>query len=147
MVLQPERRRAGDGVYASQALYESESDAFVDRIEEHFRQHGFALYAAELRSPGAFIDFIGLHIPAFQTEFTPCVEIGWRLATAYWGQGLATEGAQAIVCYGFEQLSLQEIVSFTVPANLRSRRVMDKLGMKRNPAEDSIILDCDQTIV
>ncbi len=122
--------------YMPRKLSMKESDAFADRVEEHFRQHGFGLHAAELRSRGEFIGFIGLHIPAFQTEFTPCVEIGWRLASSYWGQGLATEGAQAIVGYGFEQLGLQEIVSFTVPANLRSRRVMEKLDMKRNPAED-----------
>jgi RimJ/RimL family protein N-acetyltransferase len=122
--------------FMPRALSAKESDAFADRIEEHFRQHGFGLHAAELRSSGVFIGFIGLNIPAFQTAFTPCVEIGWRLASAYWGQGLATEGAQAALCYGFEQLGLQEIVSFTVPANLRSRRVMEKLGMKRNPAED-----------
>ena len=122
--------------FMPRTLSAKESDAFADRIEEHFRQHGFGLYATELRSGGVFIGFIGLSIPAFQTAFTPCVEIGWRLASAYWGQGLATEGAQATLRYGFEQLGLQEIVSFTVPANMRSRRVMEKLGMKRNPAED-----------
>jgi RimJ/RimL family protein N-acetyltransferase len=122
--------------FMPRALSAKESDAFADRIEEHFRQHGFGLYATELRSSGIFIGFVGLHIPAFQTAFTPCVEIGWRLASAYWGQGLAAEGAQAALCYGFQRLGLQEVVSFTVPANLRSRRVMEKLGMKHNPAED-----------
>jgi RimJ/RimL family protein N-acetyltransferase len=112
-----------------------ESDAFADRIENHFRQHGFGLCAVELRSNGTFIGFVGLHVPSFQTVFTPCVEIGWGLATAYWGQGLATEGARAIVRFAFEELGLEEIVSFTV-ANLRSRRVMEKLSMKRDPAED-----------
>ncbi len=113
-----------------------ESDAFAGRIENHFRQHGFGLCAAEIRSNRAFIGFIGLQVPLFQAGFTPCVEIGWRLASGHWGQGLATEGARAIVRYAFDELGLEEIVSFTVPANLRSRRVMEKLGMKRDPADD-----------
>jgi ribosomal-protein-alanine N-acetyltransferase len=112
------------------------SDALVDRAEAHFRAHGYGPWAAEFRHNGTFIGFIGLSIPAFQTHFTPCVEIGWRLAADYWGQGLATEGARAAVRYGFEMLGLKEIVSFTVPANAKSLRVMEKLGMTRNPADD-----------
>jgi RimJ/RimL family protein N-acetyltransferase len=112
------------------------SDALVDRAEAHFREHGFGPCAAEFRSDGTFIGFIGLSFPSFQTHFTPCVEIGWRLAANYWGQGLATEGARAAVRYGFETLGLDEIVSFTVPANTRSTRVMEKIGMTRNPADD-----------
>jgi len=69
-------------------------------------------------------------VPAFETSFTPCVEIGWRLARPWWGQGLATEGARAALAYGFERLGLPEIVSFTVPGNVRSRRVMEKLGFR-----------------
>jgi len=117
-------------------LSREKSDALVDRAESHFRQHGFGPYAAEFRGDGTFIGFIGLSIPSFQTHFTPCVEIGWRLAADHWGQGLATEGARAAVRYGFEILGLEEIVSFTVPRNTRSRRVMEKLGMTHNPADD-----------
>jgi RimJ/RimL family protein N-acetyltransferase len=117
-------------------LSREESDALVDRAEAHFRGHGFGPCAAELRGDGAFIGFIGLSIPAFEAHFTPCVEVGWRLAVDYWGRGLATEGARAAVRYGFETLGFEEIVSFTVPANVRSRRVMEKLGMTRNPADD-----------
>jgi len=73
---------------------------------------------------------VPLAVPAFEASFTPCVEIGWRLARPWWGQGLATEGAQAALAYGFGRLSLPEIVSFTVPGNVRSRRVMEKLGMR-----------------
>jgi RimJ/RimL family protein N-acetyltransferase len=113
-----------------------ESDSFADRIGAHFQQHGFGLCAAELRGDGSFIGFIGLNVPQFQAQFTPCVEIGWRLAADYWGQGLATEGAQAILDYGFETLRLNEIVSFTVPSNRRSRRIMEKLGMTHDPADD-----------
>ena len=117
-------------------LSQEESDAVADRIERHFREHGFGLCAAELRHGGTLIGFIGLSIPAFQAHFTPCVEVGWRLDADYWGQGLATEGARAAVQYGFEVLGLEEIVSFTVPAKMRSRRVMEKLGMSYSPADD-----------
>ena len=117
-------------------LSREQSDALIKRIETHFRQHGFGLYAAELRSKGTLAGFIGLNVPAFKARFTPCVEAGWRLSRDLWGQGLATEGARAVVDYGFHALCLQEIVSFTVPANLRSRRVMEKAGMTYNPADD-----------
>jgi len=117
-------------------LSREKSDASVERAECHFREHGFGPCVAELRGDGTFLGFIGLSIPSFQSHFTPCVEIGWRLAADYWGQGLATEGARAAVRYGFEILGLDEIVSFTVPANTRSRRVMEKLGMTHNPVDD-----------
>ncbi len=117
-------------------LTREESDAFADRIEAHFVTHGFGLWAAELRANGEFLGFIGLSIPRFEAAFTPCVEIGWRLAPAYWGRGLATEGGRAVVRYAFEHLKLPELVSFTVPANTRSRRVMDKLGMTHDPGDD-----------
>jgi len=122
--------------FFAERLSRKGSDALVDRAEAHFREHGFGPCAAEFRGDGTFIGFIGLSIPSFQTHFTPCVEIGWRLAPNYWGQGLATEGARAAVRYGFEILGLEEIVSFTVPANTRSRRVMEKLGMTHNPVDD-----------
>jgi RimJ/RimL family protein N-acetyltransferase len=119
-----------------QALAPEQSDLLVERIETHFKQHGFGLCAVESRDDDSFIGFIGLNVPAFESAFTPCVEIGWRLAARYWGQGLATEGASAILAYGFETLAIPDIVSFTVPANTRSRRVMEKLGMTHDPAED-----------
>ncbi len=104
----------------------------VDWIEAHFRLHGFGLCAAEFRFDRRFIGFIGLSIPSFQAHFTPCVEIGWRLSADYWGQGLATEGAREVVRYAFENLGIESLVSFTVPANTRSRRVMEKIGMLRD---------------
>ena len=114
-----------------------ESDrTLAERIEPHFERHGFGLCAAELRETGAFIGFVGLAVPSFEAHFTPCVEIGWRLAAEFWGQGLATEGAREMVRYAFDTVGLEELVSMTVPANLRSRRVMEKLGMTRNPADD-----------
>jgi RimJ/RimL family protein N-acetyltransferase len=117
-------------------LSEDRSNHLVDRIEAHFAEHGFGLWAAELRNGAEFIGYIGLAIPRFQAAFTPCVEIGWRLASAHWGQGLAIEGARAVVQHAFQALALREIVSFTVPANLRSRRVMEKLLMTHDPRDD-----------
>jgi RimJ/RimL family protein N-acetyltransferase len=118
------------------ALSTQESNSLADRIEEHFREHGFGLCAVELRGDGSFVGFIGLNVPSFDAAFTPCVEIGWRLAAHGWGQGLATEAAHAVVRYGFETLGLDQLVSFTAPANARSRRVMEKIGMTHDPADD-----------
>jgi ribosomal-protein-alanine N-acetyltransferase len=117
-------------------LSRAESDALIDRIEAHFAEHGFGLWAAERRANGEFIGYVGLASTRLSAVFTPCVEIGWRLDAAHWGEGLATEGARAVARHAFEVLGLAEIVSFTVPANLRSRRVMEKLGMTRDPGDD-----------
>jgi len=117
-------------------LSPEESCQLIDRIETHFTEHGFGLYAAELRSDRRFIGFIGLAIPSFDAHFMPSVEIGWRLASDVWGQGLATEGAREVVRHAFETMGLEELVSFTVSANLRSRRVMEKLGMTHSSGED-----------
>jgi ribosomal-protein-alanine N-acetyltransferase len=111
-------------------------EAIVERVRAHFDRHGFGWWAAELKETQAFIGFIGLsHIP-FEAHFTPAVEIGWRLASAYWGQGYATEGARAALAAAFTQLSLAEIVAITVPANARSRRLMERIGMTHDPADD-----------
>ena len=117
-------------------LSREESEATADRIEVHFREHGFGPFAIELRESGQFIGFTGLIRVPFSAHFTPAVEVGWRLAVEFWGRGLATEAARAAVTYGFDRLRLEEIVSMTVPANVRSRRVMEKLGMRRDAAED-----------
>ena len=113
-----------------------ESDAMVDRIEAHIERHGFGLWAVEVPGQVEFIGFIGLAIPTFEAPFTPCVEIGWRLDADHWGRGYASEGARAALAFGFASLGLDEIVSFTVPHNLRSRRVMEKIGMTRDQAGD-----------
>ena len=112
------------------------SDALAARIREGFVKRGFGLWAAEVPDVAPFIGFIGLSVPNFTAPFTPCVEVGYRLAFDHWGKGYATEGARAAVEFGFSQVKLGEIVSFTVPDNLRSRRVMEKIGMKRDPGED-----------
>ena len=111
-------------------LSREETSAAVGWIEKHFENHGFGWWAVEAPGQAPFIGFIGLAVPAFEASFTPCVEIGWRLARPWWGQGLATEGARAVLAHAFEALGLPEIVSFTVPGNTRSRRVMEKLGLR-----------------
>jgi RimJ/RimL family protein N-acetyltransferase len=117
-------------------LSSEESDARIARIEAHFVQHGYGFWAVEIVGVAPFAGFIGMSIPRFEAHFTPCVEIGWRLAAEHWGRGFATEGARAALAFGFESLGLEQIVSSTVPANVRSRRVMEKLGMTHQPSDD-----------
>jgi RimJ/RimL family protein N-acetyltransferase len=117
-------------------LSRAESDAFVDRIEAGLNERGWGLWATEVRESGSLIGFVGLNPATFDAPFTPAVEVGWRLAHEYWGNGYATEGARAALDFGFAELALHEIVSFTTYGNLRSRRVMERLGMHRDPADD-----------
>jgi RimJ/RimL family protein N-acetyltransferase len=117
-------------------LSRAESDALVARIEDHFARHGFGLWAVEAPGAADFVGFVGLSIPRFEASFTPCVEVGWRLACEHWGRGYAPEAARAALGFGFERAGLDEILSFTVPANAKSRRVMEKIGMRRDPADD-----------
>jgi RimJ/RimL family protein N-acetyltransferase len=112
------------------------SDALAARIRDHFARHGFGLWAVEVSNVADFIGFVGLSVPEFEAHFTPCVEVGWRLAYEHWGQGYATEAARAALEFGFRLLALDEIVSFTVPTNRRSRGVMERIGMARAPADD-----------
>jgi ribosomal-protein-alanine N-acetyltransferase len=117
-------------------LTRGDSDALADLIDLHFDRHGYGLWAVEIPGTAPFAGFIGLSIPGFAAAFTPCVEIGWRLAAAHWGRGYATEGARAVLALAFGELGFEEVVSFTVPANVGSRRVMEKIGMTRDPADD-----------
>jgi RimJ/RimL family protein N-acetyltransferase len=117
-------------------LTRAESDAFAGRIARSFDEHGLGLWAVEIPGVTPFAGFVGLSIPGFDARFTPCVEIGWRLARDYWGAAYALEGARAVLADGFERLALPEIVSFTVLANQRSWRLMERLGMRRSPADD-----------
>jgi RimJ/RimL family protein N-acetyltransferase len=110
-------------------LTREESDAMAARIEARFDELGFGLWAVEIPNVVRFAGYVGLTVPRFESNFTPCVEMGWRLAAEHWGHGYATEGARAAVEFGFQRLGLKEIVAFTVPANVRSRRVMEKVGM------------------
>jgi RimJ/RimL family protein N-acetyltransferase len=117
-------------------LRREESAAQVETFRRHFAERGFGLWAVEVPGVARFIGFTGLAVPRFETHFTPCVEVGWRLAAEHWGHGYATEAARAAVGFGFERQGLGALVSFTVPANMRSRRVMEKLGFTHDPAED-----------
>ena len=112
------------------------SDELIDRIEADFVRLGFGLWAVEVAGVAPFIGFVGLSEPTFTSHFTPAVEVGWRLDRAFWGHGYATEAADASVAFGFGVLELEEIVSFTVPENRRSRRVMERLGMTNDAADD-----------
>ena len=117
-------------------LSRAESDAMVARIEAHFAAHDFGLFAVEVRDTGEFIGYVGLWPTDFDAAFTPTVEVGWRLARSAWGHGFATEAARAAVVDGFERLGLDEIVSFTAQVNVRSWCVMERLGMRHDPADD-----------
>jgi RimJ/RimL family protein N-acetyltransferase len=117
-------------------LTRKESDALAGRIEWHFGHYGFGLWAVEIPSVTPFAGFIGLSVPSFEAHFTPCVEVGWRLMKRHWGMGYATEGARAALQFGFERLGLEQIVSFTVPANVPSRRVMERIGMSYSEVDD-----------
>jgi len=112
------------------------SDRLVDAIVEGWEANGFGLWAMELLDGGAFLGFTGLSRPSFDAHFMPAVEVGWRLGRGAWGQGYATEAARAAMAFGFERVGLEEIVSFTVPANVRSQAVMRRLGMTHDPADD-----------
>ena len=117
-------------------LTREESDAFVDRIEAGFAEHGFGVWAVEEASTGTFIGFAGLLHQTFEASFTPAFEIGYRLARRAWGQGYATEAAREAVRFGFEEAGLVEIVSMTAVENVRSRAVMDQLAMTHDPVDD-----------
>jgi RimJ/RimL family protein N-acetyltransferase len=127
-------------------LARAESDEFAARIRAKLAERGFGLWAVEAPSVAPFIGapfigtpfigYVGLAERTFEARFTPCVEIGWRLAFEHWGKGFATEAAGAVLAHAFGPLGLSEIVSFTVPANRRSRSVMERLGMRRSPDDD-----------
>lgn len=105
---------------------------FIPAVNSHQDKHGYTLGAACLKETDELMGFIGLNYTTFESDFTPAVEVGWRLGSQYWGKGYATEGAKASLKYGFEKCGLKEIVSFTVLANVRSLRVMEKIGLKRD---------------
>lgn len=117
-------------------LSRDESDALVDRITLRWSEDGLGLWAIERRMDAAFLGFTGLALHRFEAPFMPAIEVGWRYAVDAWGHGYATEAARAALAFGFEERGLDEIVSFTVPANVRSRAVMERLRMRRDPADD-----------
>ena len=112
------------------------SDALAARIAAAFEERGFGLWAVEAPGVAPFLGFVGLSVPRFEAAFTPCVEIAWRLAREFQGSGYALEAARAALDFAWGPARLPEVVSFTVPANRRSIALMERLGMRRNPAED-----------
>lgn len=122
--------------YFPSLLTRKESDERVHSWEEKIQAKGWGLWAVSVPDIADFIGFIGLEYVNFEAYFTPAVEIGWRLAYPFWGKGYATEGAKAALAYGFETLNLKEIVSFTAVQNMRSSRIMEKIGMYHDPKDD-----------
>jgi RimJ/RimL family protein N-acetyltransferase len=118
------------------SLSREESDAFAVRARTGIEERGWGLWAVEVVESSQFIGFIGLAVPRFDARFTPAVEVGWRLARVAWGKGYATEGARAALSHGFDDVGLAEIVSFTSALNWRSRRVMERVGMSHDAADD-----------
>jgi ribosomal-protein-alanine N-acetyltransferase len=109
-----------------------ESDAFVDAMEAHWSERGYGRWAIEVPGEAELIGFVGLAVPSFM----PVDEIGWRLARRFWGRGYATEAARAVLADAFDRLGMKGVVSFTVSANVRSTRVMERLGMTHDPNDD-----------
>ncbi len=103
----------------------------IARLSRQIKQQGYGFFAIERKDNSAFIGFTGLEHPGFEAEFTPCVEIGWRLSKENWGDGFATEAALACLDFGFNQLGLNEIYSFTAVPNIRSEKVMQRIGMRK----------------
>jgi RimJ/RimL family protein N-acetyltransferase len=122
--------------YFPAPIARAESKAFADRAARQIEAEGWGLWAVEVAGGTSFIGFVGLARPSFEAEFTPAVEVGWRLARAYWGRGYATEAGRAALGYGFDELGLEEIVSFTSGLNEPSWRVMERLGMRRDELGD-----------
>jgi len=116
------------------ALSRAESDAMIARLQASLEARGWGDWCLDV--DGVCAGFVGLSAPTFEARFTPCVEIGWRMASRYWGHGYATEAARLALDFGFRRIGLQEIVSFTTVGNWRSRRVMERLGMRRDPSAD-----------
>ena len=121
--------------FPSVQTYQESADS-MQSIRDHWQRRGFGLWAVEAIGRAPFIGFIGLSVPSFDAPFMPCVELGYRLAFEHWGHGYATEGSRAAIRFGFATIGLPEIVAMTTVGNERSRRVMERLGMKRNPADD-----------
>jgi len=117
-------------------LSEAETRELINKFKLHFGKYGYGFYALEVKPTSCFIGFAGLHNVAFDADFTPAVEIGWRLSSKHWGKGYATEAAKAAVNFAFNELKLKEIVAFTTINNKKSRRVMEKLGMTHHSKDD-----------
>jgi RimJ/RimL family protein N-acetyltransferase len=117
--------------YLRGPMRRDQSDELLARIRGHWEDHGFGLYAVEVKESGAFAGFVGLAIPSFLPEVLPAVEVGWRLGREHWGKGYATEGARATMRFGFDELELRQVISIIDPGNAASIRVAERLDMTR----------------
>lgn len=122
--------------YFPAPLDAGQSARLLARIRAHFEAHGYGFWALERRDTGEVIGVTGLARVGFAAPFVPAVEIGWRLARAHWRRGFAREAARAALDVAFQRLALDEVVSFSVPANLPSQAVMRAIGMRRDAAGD-----------
>lgn len=113
-----------------------QSDAMADRIEAKFERQGFGMWAVEVTGKTPIAGFVGLNRPEFEAPFMPAVEIGWRMGAEFWGCGYASEAAREVLRFGFEVIGLTEIVAFTAKRNVRSQRVMQRIGMTHDPQDD-----------
>lgn len=112
-------------------MTKEQSRSMWDRMRAELDEKGYGLYAVELKASGALIGLMGFHWADFAAEFTPCVEIGWRLVPEAWGHGYATEGARACLEHGFSRLGFDRVYSFTACVNLLSEAVMKRAGMNK----------------
>lgn len=122
--------------FLPRALDRKASDKLMERFKGHFKKHGFGLFALESKDSGEFIGFVGLENVSFEASFAPAVEIAWRLDYEFWGRGYATEAGRRVLQYAFDDLKLKEVVAFTVHDNERTIRIMEKIGMTRDPKGD-----------
>jgi RimJ/RimL family protein N-acetyltransferase len=119
-------------------LSRADSAALIERIERLFEENGYGLWAVELPGESELIGFVGLAPVGVELSCAPAIEIGWRLGRAAWGRGLAAEAARAVMAFAFDELALPDLLAYTAVANTRSRRLMERLGMRRDPAEDFV---------
>jgi RimJ/RimL family protein N-acetyltransferase len=122
--------------FMPRCLTRAESDELARLAQSNIGRRGWGLWALEVQESQEFIGCVGLTMPAFRAHFTPCIACDWRLKRASWGRGYATEAARECLRFAFENLVLPEVLAFTVPANARSRAVMERLGMSRDLAGD-----------
>lgn len=116
--------------YFPKCLSKNESNSFMGKIRNHFESYGYGLFAVEILNASELIGFIGFQNTHFKASFTPCIEIGWRLIPRHWGNGYATEGALRCIQFGFCDLEMRNIASFTSEVNVRSINVMKRIGMR-----------------
>lgn len=122
--------------FYAKVLTQKESNTIAEKIQKDYAEHGYGFWAVEAPDVASFIGYIGLNYWNLEMDFAPCIDIGWRIASLYWGFGYATEGAKEVLRYGFKELNLEEIVGMATIKNHRSQRLMERLNMKHDPKEN-----------